>query len=102
MREDRFAKLLASKRTLLGAHIPFPSPDMVEFCGLAGFDWVFIDAEHGVIGVETSQQLVRAADAVGMASLVQGPGAAPSVVLGYVESGASVIAGPSCDDTKRG
>jgi 4-hydroxy-2-oxoheptanedioate aldolase len=94
MRQNRFAELLAGNDLLFGAHIPFASPDLVEFCGHLGFDWIFIDAEHGVIGPETSQELVRAADGVGMATLVRVPATTPSVVLGYVESGANVILAP--------
>ena len=94
MRRNRFAELLAGDDVLLGAHLPFPSPDLVEFCGHLGFDWVFIDAEHGVIGPETSLGLVRAADGVGLASLVRVPATTASVVLAYVESGADVILAP--------
>jgi 4-hydroxy-2-oxoheptanedioate aldolase len=94
MRQNRFAELLAGGDVLFGAHLPFPSPDLVEFCGHLGFDWVFIDAEHGVIGSETSQELVRAADGVGIGSLVRVPATTASVVLGYLESGANIILAP--------
>lgn len=94
MRRNRFAELLAGDEILLGAHLPFPSPDLVEFCGHLGFDWVWIDAEHGVIGPETSLALVRAADGAGLASLVRVPATTASVVLAYLESGADVILAP--------
>lgn len=94
MRRNRFAELLAGDDVLLGAHLAFPSADLVEFCGHLGFDWVWIDAEHGVIGPETSLALVRAADSVGLASLVRVPATSPSVILAYVESGADVILAP--------
>jgi 2-keto-3-deoxy-L-rhamnonate aldolase RhmA len=45
----------------VGATLAWPSPQLVEFCALAGFEWVLIDAEHGPIVVRTCEEMVRAA-----------------------------------------
>ena len=37
-------------------------PSIVEICGLAGFDFVFLDAEHGAISPKDCEELVRAAE----------------------------------------
>ena len=36
-------------------------PSIVEICGLVGFDFVFLDAEHGAISPKDCEELVRAA-----------------------------------------
>ncbi|MDQ4079075.1 MAG: aldolase/citrate lyase family protein [Chloroflexota bacterium] len=72
----------------------FASPELVEFLGHLGFDCIFLDAEHGVIGVERTQELVRAADAVGIATVTRVPKNDPAVILGYLESGTGGIIVP--------
>ena len=45
-------------RTILG----MPSPEVAEVLAAAGFDWLFIDAEHGAMGPMAVQRLLQAAD----------------------------------------
>lgn len=94
MRTNRLRALLAENRPLFGAFLGFPSQRLVEFCGLVGFDWVLIDGEHEGIGVETCYQLVTAADAVGLASVVRAPVNRPDVLLGYADAGVDSIIAP--------
>jgi len=67
---------------------------LVEFCGHLGFEYVFIDGEHAGVGIETCQHLVRAAHGVGMGVVVRVPSHDPSVILGYLETGAFTIVVP--------
>jgi 2-keto-3-deoxy-L-rhamnonate aldolase RhmA len=46
--------------------VMFPSPQMVEMLGYAGFDWVLIDCEHGSIGPGDVELMCMAADAAGI------------------------------------
>lgn len=81
----------------------FPSPELIEYLGLVGFDCVFIDGEHGVIGPERTQELVRAADAVGMASLTRVPASDPGIILPYLETGTHGVLVPhvnTADDVR--
>jgi 4-hydroxy-2-oxoheptanedioate aldolase len=94
IRRNLLRERLATSIPLMGAYLSFPYPAVVEFCGLAGFDWVFIDAEHSSIGVETCASLVRAADAVGVASVVRVPTNEPSVILPYAETGVNGLIVP--------
>ncbi|MBI4280411.1 MAG: host specificity protein [Armatimonadetes bacterium] len=93
MIQNRFRQKLKAGQCSIGV-ITFPSPETVEFCGLLGFDWVFIDGEHNGIGVETCQTLVRAAHSVGMGVMVRVPNADPSTMLGYLETGAFTVTVP--------
>lgn len=94
MRGNRLRELLLEDRPLVGVFVSIASAALVEYCGLIGFDWVCLDAEHGGITPETCYELVRAADAVGLASVVQAPSKRPDALLGYAETGASAIIGP--------
>jgi 4-hydroxy-2-oxoheptanedioate aldolase len=81
-------------RILFGAYLPFPSPDLVEVCGLLGFDWIFVDAEHGAVDLQTILALVRAAEVVGLATVVRVPSAEPTVTLRYIETGVDGLLAP--------
>jgi 2-keto-3-deoxy-L-rhamnonate aldolase RhmA len=86
--------LLESGKVIQGITVDFASPALVEFVGLLGFDLVRIDGEHQPLGVERCYDLVRAADAVGVATRVRVPGNRPELLLSYAESGADVIEVP--------
>ncbi len=44
----------------------FPSPQLVEMLGYAGFDWVLLDCEHGSLSPADVELMCIAADAVGI------------------------------------
>jgi 2-keto-3-deoxy-L-rhamnonate aldolase RhmA len=104
MRRNLLREKLRAGTVLIGANLTFPSPAVVEFCGHLGFDWIFIDGEHGGVGVETCYSLVTAADAVGLASVVRVPSNDASSVLSYAETGAHALIAPhivSASDAER-
>ncbi len=78
----------------IGAVIPFPSPELVEFCGHLGFEYAFVDAEHGPIACFDCQALVRACDAVGMSSIVRVPKLDHELIMTFLQTGAQGIAVP--------
>jgi 2-keto-3-deoxy-L-rhamnonate aldolase RhmA len=88
MVENRFRKAISRGGCSIGINPGFVSPELVEFFGLVKFDWIFIDGEHMGVGPETCRDLVRAAHGVGVGALVRVPSAEPSVMLGYLETGA--------------
>lgn len=63
-------------------------PSLVEICGLAGFDFVFLDAEHSAISPRDCEELVRAAEVRQVVPLVRVPNAAPDTILRYMDAGA--------------
>lgn len=93
-RRNLLRERLADPKPLIGAYLSLPSPELVELLGHAGFDWVFFDAEHGGIGLETCYSLVRAADAVGLPTMVRVPVNDPTQVLIYAETGANAVMVP--------
>ena len=65
MRDNKLKRMLREGKVALGASAPFKDPDSVEFLGYLGYDFVFIDGEHGSLGQETIGTLVRAAQRSG-------------------------------------
>jgi 2-keto-3-deoxy-L-rhamnonate aldolase RhmA len=94
MRANRARRLLELDRPIYCVTVEFPEPRLVEYVGLLGFDMVHIDGEHHGVSVETCYHLVRAADAVGMASMVRVPVNRPEVLMEYAETGVDVITAP--------
>ncbi len=94
MRSNVVKEKVAAGDVVVGPLLSFNSPALVEFCGQLGFDFVLIDAEHNLVGLETCQQLVRAADAAGVVPLVRVPRNDPVAILGYLETGALGVVVP--------
>jgi 2-dehydro-3-deoxyglucarate aldolase/4-hydroxy-2-oxoheptanedioate aldolase len=53
-------RLLRGDR-LVGTLLSLPSPELVEIASSAGFDWLFLDMEHGALGPGDVMRLVQAA-----------------------------------------
>ena len=92
------AKLRAGQR-VVGALITINSPELVETFGHLGYDFVFIDGQHGGLGVETARELIRAAELTGMTPLVRVRKNDPAEILEYLDQGAGGVIVP--DVTSR-
>ena len=94
MKPNPIKEKLQSNRPSVGATLAWPSPQLVEFCGLAGFEWVLIDAEHGPIDVRICEEMVRAAENVGIVPIVRVPFKDRITIMGYLQIGVIGIAVP--------
>lgn len=84
-----FAQRLRGGKLCLGLILKMPAPALVELAGLAGFDFVVIDTEHGPDDHTQLEHHLRAADAVGVASIVR-IGSPDRALIGRVlDSGAT-------------
>ncbi|MDO8671103.1 MAG: aldolase/citrate lyase family protein [Dehalococcoidia bacterium] len=96
MRENKLKRMIKEGKPAIGTLMPGKDPDIVQFIALLGYDFYFIDGEHGGIGAETAGTLVRAAQAAGIEPVVRAPSNDPAVILGYLEAGAYNIVVPHC------
>jgi 4-hydroxy-2-oxoheptanedioate aldolase len=71
MKPNRMKEKIARGEPALGCSVMFPSPHVVEMLGLAGFDWVLIDCEHGSIGLADVELMAMACDAVGITPIAR-------------------------------
>jgi 2-keto-3-deoxy-L-rhamnonate aldolase RhmA len=51
---------LRQPKPLIGTLLTTASPEVAEVLALAGFDWLFIDLEHGCLSIQDSQRAVQA------------------------------------------
>jgi len=84
------AKLLAGQ-TVLGPLLPLDSPMLVELCGIAGFDFIFLDTEHGALLHPSYENLMRAADATSMSTIVRVAADQPIEIGRALDAGAQGI-----------
>ena len=75
----------------------FWSPELFEFVGLAGFDFVVADGEHAGVDPQTVRNLARAAQGVGVTALARVPNGEPSLVLRYLDAGVEGLILPHCN-----
>ncbi|MBN1875565.1 MAG: 2-dehydro-3-deoxyglucarate aldolase [Anaerolineae bacterium] len=94
MQPNTMKKKILSGQPAFGVSIMFPSPQIVEMVGALGFDWVLIDCEHGTIGLESVETLVRAAEVSGITPIVRPPTKAPDAILRVMDRGAMGVQVP--------
>ena len=87
-----------------GPFLKIRDPAVVEVAALAGFGHVIIDLEHGPGTIESAQDLVRAAEARGIAPLIRVGTNSESAVLRALDIGAEGVHVPhvsSAEDAQR-
>lgn len=88
--KDKWARGEKTTGIIVGA----PLPALVEISGLAGFDFVFIDAEHGPLSVSQCEDLVRAAEAKGTIPIIRVRQNDLELILRYMDIGAMGVIVP--------
>ena len=84
----------------MGSFVTCNTPDFVEILALAGFDFVVIDNEHGPMGQESSQHLIRAAELRGITPIVRIPDSLEGTILHILDVGAHGIQAPQVNDSE--
>ena len=56
-----FANRIRSGEILTGTLVSLPSPEVCEILAIVGYDWLFIDAEHGPFNPQQAQSMLQAA-----------------------------------------
>jgi len=90
------SRIRAGER-LLGCFLTWPTAGMAEILGLAGFDFLVIDVEHGFHDVESIENLVRATDVAGIPAIVRPPRSDSDVVSRSLDAGAAGVLLPRVD-----
>jgi len=91
MRENKLKQTLNSGKVATGSFLKLTDPAIVEIAGLAGFDFVIIDMEHGPISIETAQNLVRAAEVRNMTPIIRITENHPGLILRALDIGAQGV-----------
>lgn len=90
----RLRELLESSDSVIGTWSQSSSAEMLEIVGYAGFDFTIIDTEHGAYGLETAENLVRAAEAAKVSPLIRVAVNEPHLIMKALDIGAEGVVVP--------
>lgn len=93
----RLRDTLGSGDESLGGWCAIPSAFTAEIIGRSGFDWVCIDTQHGLIGVETMVGMLQALDAADVPTIVRVPRNEAWMIAHAMDAGASGVIVPMVD-----
>lgn len=93
VRPNRLRRALERGGVAIGPNVQIPSPELIEIIGLAGFDFVMLDGEHGA-AYPRLPELLTAAEAAGLTSIVRVPSHERSALLPPLELGAGGVQVP--------
>ena len=68
---NRMKIKLATGEPALGCSLMFPSPQIIEMLGYAGFDWVLLDCEHGSLSPADVEVMSIVAAAAGITPIAR-------------------------------
>lgn len=85
---------LRDGRSVIGTFVYLSDPAVVEIAGRAGLDFVIVDTEHIARDASQLENLIRAAELVGITPLVRVPTNAENEILRALEAGAQGIVAP--------
>ena len=94
MRDSDLRARMERGETVYGVFLNSGSPVLAEVIGLAGFDFVLIDSEHGPTGPVENQAIIQAAEYRGTVPLVRVPNSASDTILKMLDVGAHGILVP--------
>ncbi|MDR1535746.1 MAG: 4-hydroxy-2-oxovalerate aldolase [Planctomycetota bacterium] len=94
MLSDTLSQRFKKGEVLYGPFAELDNCDVVEMFGVAGFDFVIIDCEHGPGGPRRALDLLRAADSRNLPSITRVPNALPSTILKFLDIGSGGIMVP--------
>lgn len=87
IRENKTKAKLRRGETVYGLISLSADPLLAEWCGLMGFDFYMVDAEHGAITVSQAENIVRASESVGITPLIRLGQFDPKLILKYLDVG---------------
>lgn len=88
---------LLNKMPVLGCIVQGALPALVEIIGLTGFDFVFLDCEHGASSLRDCEEAVKTAEARRLIPLVRVPRNSPDTILQHMDIGAMGIILPGIE-----
>lgn len=94
MRDNDLKVRMERGETVYGMFLNSGSSVLTEVIGLAGFDFVLIDSEHGPTGAAENRELIEAAEYRGTVPIVRVPNSGSDTILKMLDVGAHGILVP--------
>src|ERR1700676_5642586 len=99
MRINTTRERLAKGEVVYGCGLQvYRAPEIPRLFAAAGFDYVFIDMEHGSFNLETVHDMIIASNSAGITPIVRVAELAYSLVARLLDSGAQGIILPRVED----
>ena len=96
-----FKEKIRSGQSVLGPFMKTCDPAFVETAGYAKFDYCILDMEHGPVGIENLQNLIRAAEVSGMLPIVRTPDDSEVAIAKALDVGAAGVQVPQVDNAPQ-
>lgn len=90
----RLAERLKAGGVVYGTFVETGHPNVPDVAGNAAMDFIVVDLEHGMIPLDTVENMIRAADASGLEVVVRVPGVDESLIGRLLDAGASGVQVP--------
>jgi 4-hydroxy-2-oxoheptanedioate aldolase len=87
----------AADQAVAGPFIQLPAPGEVEIFALAGYDFVIVDLEHGTLGIEVAENMMRAAHGRGIPAIARVLANRPELICAALNVGAAGVLAPHVD-----
>jgi 4-hydroxy-2-oxoheptanedioate aldolase len=87
-------ELLKGNKAALGGWCVIPGSFTAEIMARAGFDWVCIDVQHGLIGYQEMVGMLQAVAVAGVPSVVRVPWNDPGWIMKALDAGAAGVIVP--------
>jgi 4-hydroxy-2-oxoheptanedioate aldolase len=87
MKRNVMKEKLRAGEPVFGVSVMIPSPQIVEMCAAAGFDWVLLDCEHGTLTLESVELMAMAAEASGITAIARPVTRSPEHILQVLDRG---------------
>jgi 2-keto-3-deoxy-L-rhamnonate aldolase RhmA len=101
MKINTVKRALAEGKLQVGTSIAqFRSPEVLRIYAAAGFQWVFIDGEHGGFDIETIQDLCRASNDTGLCPVVRVASMEYALVARALDCGAQGVIFPRVESVE--
>jgi 4-hydroxy-2-oxoheptanedioate aldolase len=91
---SKLRELWKRKQPTVGGWCAIPSAISAEVLGVAGFDWVVIDTQHGLIGYEDLTVMLPALSNAGVPAIIRVPWNDPSAIMKALDVGAQGVIVP--------
>lgn len=92
---------LKNHETVFGTFYKLNSPIATEMLGWAGFDFIVVDCEHSPIGYESTENIIRTAENVGLSTIVRVPSASEENIFHALDSGAVGVQIPNLTSVEQ-
>lgn len=91
---------LRQSKPLIGTLVTTASPEVAEVLALAGFDWLFIDLEHGSLSIQDAQRAIQAV-AGRCFTVVRVPDGTPENIKRVLDTGCDGLIAPHINSAEE-